>query len=301
MVLLVLVGFIVVGLILFAIPNVGPVLGVAFWVGGIWLTIRVGKTANARKAAEVAEQATPVPVDGVPELLSSRGRQKVVGEQFRSHALKAAIAGRRIGTPGKWETALRAPAYLITEPENRRDPRAVAVCLAVDGGALKVGYLPREDAARYQPLLAHLTAQGRVASCGAGIVQGRHGPQVFLYLAAPDECVFRNRTPRATRLAAERSCALSGEGQYQDVIARYEGGSGLAWATLHPAKVERGKSAGKPTVEARFDGEPVGVMTAAQGQRYGQVLTWAGGVAAEAQVYKGSRGLEVRVFLPKVD
>ena len=36
---------------------------------------------------------------------------------------------------------------------------------------------------------------------------------------------------------------------------------------------------------AEIDGEPVGAMTAAQGQRYGQVLTWAGGVAAEAQVY----------------
>lgn len=299
MVLAILV--LVVGLLLFAVPGVGPVLGIAFWVGGIWLTIRVGKAADARKAAEIAEQTMPVPVDELLEPLSSRGRQKVVGEQYRSHALKAAIAGRRVGKPGKWETALRAPAYLIAETENPHDPRAVAVSLAVDGGALKVGYLPREDAARYQPLLTHLAAQGRVASCDAGIVQGGHGPQVFLYLAAPDECVFQNRAPRASRVAADRSCALSGEGQHQEVITRFEGGSGMVWATLHAGTVERGKIAGKPTIEVRFDGEPVGVMSAAQGERYGQVLTWAGGIAAEAQVYKGSRGLEVRVFLPKVD
>jgi hypothetical protein len=52
-----------------------------------------------------------------------------------------------------------------------------------------------------------------------------------------------------------------------------------------------------PTLEVRVDGSRVGELTAAQADRYGSILT-AREMACEAEVYEGSKNLEVRLFLP---
>jgi len=51
---------------------------------------------------------------------------------------------------------LDTEADLVPEPHNRFDPRSIAV--RVQGKV--VGYLPRDDAHRYHPVLSELVAQG---------------------------------------------------------------------------------------------------------------------------------------------
>lgn len=292
----------IIGVVLVTAGGVGPVFGLGVWALSVWFFVLSVRAAARRRAAEIAQQTTPEAVAEVPVPLSSRGRQKVVGEQHYPHALRSVVAGRPVAPAGEWERALRVTAYLVPEPGNPHDPNAVAVKVLVDGGGIRIAYLPREDAVRYQPLLKHLTRLGRVGICDAGIVQGAAGLAVFLYLAQPAECMFQNDPPAATRLPAERSCAVTDEGHHQDVLGRFRT-DGMVWATLHPATVERGKYAGQQTIEVRIDSERVGVLSASQGDRYRQILTWstAPTVAVEAQVYKGSRGIEARVFMPKVD
>jgi len=86
------------------------------------------------------------------------------------------------------------------------------------------------------------------------------------------------------------------------VLARYHLLQPL-WATIHPGTVERGKYAGEPTIEVRFDGDLAGVLSAGQGARYRHLLATTRDEVGcvEAQVYEGSHGREARVYLPKVD
>ena len=294
-------GF-VVGTVLFFVDMPGPVLGVVLWVASIWMFMRWGNNRRERQAAEIARQTTPEHLAGRLLPLSTRGRQKVVGEQYYPHALASVIAGRPVGRVGDWERALRISVCLVPEPANPHDPNAIAVKATVGAGGVCIGYLPREDAVKYQPPLRALGEVGFVGLCDAGIVEGPGGYSVFLHLAPPDECVLQNEPRAATRLLPERSCALTGEGQHQDVLARYRLLQPL-WATVHPGTVERGKYAGEPTIEVCFDGDLAGVLSAGQGARYRHLLaaTREGVGCVEAQVYEGSHGREARVFLPKVD
>ena len=59
---------------------------------------------------------------------------------------------------------------LATEPENANDPEAVAVT-TFEGATM--GYLAREEAARYQPILLELRQRGMVGVCAAKFVGGK--------------------------------------------------------------------------------------------------------------------------------
>jgi hypothetical protein len=113
----------------------------------------------------------------------------VAGESHYQEALRA-IAGETSG-PVRHETT----AHLIPEPENEYDPDAVRVEIA---GA-KVGYLPRSLAPAYGPVLAAVSARGRVAACEA-VVAGREGPDVvlgvFLRLPPPSDDALREDLTR---------------------------------------------------------------------------------------------------------
>jgi HIRAN domain len=113
----------------------------------------------------------------------------VAGESHYQEALRA-IAGTAPG-PVRHE----ATAHLVPEPENAYDPNAVRVEI----GGEKVGYVPRDLAAAYAPLLAPIVARGRVAACEA-LVAGREGPDpvlgVFLRLPPPSDETLREDLSR---------------------------------------------------------------------------------------------------------
>jgi ssDNA-binding Zn-finger/Zn-ribbon topoisomerase 1 len=61
-------------------------------------------------------------------------------------------------------------AIFLPEPSNPYDPNAVRVGLGPPWG--KVGYLSREDAVRYRPVIDRLAAMGKVTACRASLKGG---------------------------------------------------------------------------------------------------------------------------------
>ena len=87
--------------------------------------------------------------------MSGADRLRVVGVSHYQDALEAAAGPKRAGG-----VELRTRFALAAEPENPHDPAAIAVRLE-DAGGERVGYLPREEAARYGRLMEAVAGRGR--------------------------------------------------------------------------------------------------------------------------------------------
>lgn len=115
--------------------------------------------------------------------LAGRRLVNVAGESHYQGDLRALTA-----TDGREAVHQEFEAVLAPEPDNRFDPNAVKVLIA----GRHVGYLPREEAAAYKPMLERLAGRGRRGACEA-MVSGRGGESgtsnigVFLRLPDPDE------------------------------------------------------------------------------------------------------------------
>jgi hypothetical protein len=251
-----------------------------------------------RRLQNLAQHDLP----GTPTPVSTRGRVSVVGESHYQPAISAVVAGRDVPSGGRWDEALEAQAALVPEPNNQYDSNAVRVDLALATGWVTVGYLARELARGYQPVLRTMTEGGLLPVAPARVCRSSGGPlAVYLHLSEPGDLVFRNAPPSSAGvLPARNSAALSGEARHQNSLEGYRppsGSSTRVWATLHPSQIQSGKHAGMPTLEVRIDGSRVGELTAAQAERYGSALAEPV-MACEAEIYEGSKNLEVRVFLP---
>lgn len=109
---------------------------------------------------------------------------KVVGESRYRDAIERAV-GRR---PEGHKTIV--DAALVAEPTNRYDPNAIAVQLA----GQTVGYLAREDAVRYRPVMDWCRAQGFVPCARADVRGGWRKDDgssadfgITLYVASPEK------------------------------------------------------------------------------------------------------------------
>jgi hypothetical protein len=105
----------------------------------------------------------------------------VAGESHYQEALRALT-----DTDGATEVRLEVEAVLVPEPTNPHDPNAVMVQV----GGLLVGYLPRQSAVAYGPMIAAVAARSRAAACEA-MIAARGGPTsalgVFLRLPKPGD------------------------------------------------------------------------------------------------------------------
>lgn len=120
-------------------------------------------------------------------LLSGGDWVQVVGEAHHQEALSA-ICG------GKTESghSLSTTAVLVMEPDNPHDSNAIAVI----AGGNRVGYLGRQDATAYRPVLEALEKRGQVGACQAEIRGGwdRGGGDeghfgISLNLGPPESCL----------------------------------------------------------------------------------------------------------------
>ena len=112
-----------------------------------------------------------------PTRLEGRALINVAGESHYQDALHS-LAGNAEG-----ETRLETTAALIPEPTNPHDPNAVKV--EIDGKL--VGYLPRQAAIDYGPMVKEPAERGRTAICEA-MIAGRGGVLgVFLKLPELDD------------------------------------------------------------------------------------------------------------------
>jgi hypothetical protein len=97
---------------------------------------------------------------------------EVVGESN----YQAALVAERSANDGEDEIGV----ILAPEPENTFDPKAVAVRTFKN---VVLGYLAREEAARYQGTLLELRARGLVAICSGQLRGGRGDkPHIGIWL-----------------------------------------------------------------------------------------------------------------------
>src|SRR5690606_16880405 len=133
--------------------------------------------------------------------------------------------------------------------------------------------LPREDAVRYQPVLASLVARGFVPRVSAQIRAGlkhddSHGTifigNVKLDLGEPHLLVPVNPPPKTRHvlLPPGRVIQVTGEEAYVDMLAPLAGEAGQRWVyvTLHEV-TERTTRTSRPLVEVRVNGSPGGRLT----------------------------------------
>jgi hypothetical protein len=189
--------------------------------------------------------------------------QHVVGESHYLPALRK--IARQLGGGPQGESM--TTAVLAPEPQNEYDPHAVAV--AIDGAT--VGYLPREDAAKYAPVLSGLAARGVAVALPARVWWGAMGDSdwgasIRLDLGPPGLLVPVNAPPSraAMQLPPGASMQVTGEDQHLDVLAPLVSGAGQAAviATLHEVTEQKARSA-KQVLEVRIDDRPVGRLTPA--------------------------------------
>lgn len=187
---------------------------------------------------------------------------EVVGEAYRRRELAALYrsGGRR---PGE---EFEAEAALVAEVGNAHDAHAVRV----DIEGRTVGYLAREDAVRYRPLLVRLALEGQCAVVKARMWatndDGTWRGRVTLKLGEPDSILPVNAHPGqpAAELPEGRTIQVTGEHEYLDVFDRMvvAGRTTALWCTLHALTIKHPRSE-KRVVEVRVDGQPAGTLTPA--------------------------------------
>ncbi len=229
--------------------------------------------------------------------LSSQGRVRVVGESHYQPAIRA-LAGGRVTTD--FDDAVQCVAFLIPEPENPHDRHAVRV----DVAGQTVGYLEREMAAVYQPPLLALRDQAKVGWCPARIMGDGHRPYgVYLHLGIADMLCTVNSTDGLEMLDPEKSVTVTRKEDHQDVLGRYgRDAPTLVAVSLALCTVAKGKHVGSSTLEVRVDGERVGELTKAMGDRYLPIVAplLERGVAPGAEGIIGPtvKGWQVEIRLP---
>lgn len=223
--------------------------------------------------------------------------QEVVGESHYQAALLD-LTGRRVAK--SWEDGIAVRASLVPEPENPYDRNAVVITVS----GRPVGYLPRAEAAKYQPSLLKLWHRGQLGSCAGTIVGGgAKSYGIWLRIAEPDILgVFLAAPEHVHPVSGSNEVIVIGEERHQETLQEV-GGPGRYLATLHPSTVAKGKYAGSPTAEVQLAGRRVGALTYQMGARYQGLLdrTASGGMVlgciAET-VREEARGLQVRLMLP---
>lgn len=228
----------------------------------------------------------------------------VVGESFHEAAIRS-LFPKQIGQ----DHEVFLTASLIPEPTNKWDRHAVKVVVK----GQHVGYLSKEDAPNYQPMLAALVAHGMlpVTKCriygseydewigtdrrGRDITRQTFSSSVSLTLDEPYLCVPVNLPPRVphTVLPHGQAVQVRKEENHQDVLRRYVGQHGEVWAygTLHTV-VDQTTKVAKELIEIRIDNERIGDLTPAMSLAYLPIVTQLaerGRAAAVKVIVKGNQ------------
>lgn len=196
----------------------------------------------------------------------------IVGEHFHRDELLSLAPAARDGSPDDVDVV----ASLVPQPENQHDPHACAVYV----GQRLIGYLSRDDARDYQPMLLELQSRGQelTAACHVHYYPSFDGDSeapvieahARLELDKPWLCVAVNEPPanRFALLPFGSAIQVRKEEEHMDVLRPHltEQGEGWAWATLH--EIESAGRSSKPVVEVRIDQARVGELTSAMSDHF---------------------------------
>lgn len=198
------------------------------------------------------------------DLWGQRGwpHQEVVGE---SNYVKEIVSlfGGKLSEDG---AELTLTAQLIPEPTNRLNRNVVMV--QIDGR--KVGYLPREDAARYAAVLSEIVGRGLTPQVTARVWGGRGYEDdeligsVRLDLAEPHLLMPVNPPPTEPYAVMPYGNAIqvTGEETYMAALVPLLSSAGESWvhATLHEVVEEKARST-RTLAEVHIEGAVVGRLT----------------------------------------
>lgn len=240
--------------------------------------------------------------------LPGDGRQSVVGESYRQAALRAVTRGVRLPvvTGDNWDESVSMTAELTAEPENRFDANAVRVEI----NNLHIGYLPAEDAPKYQRTLLHLAENGKIGTCESRLMIGPAGNIcVYLLLAPPEEVAFAvHALEDCVPLLPQQSTTITHEEDHQDVLRQLAFSSTDAerWKTaeLGFCTIAKGKYAGEEAIEVRLAGQRVGELSYAMTERYAKLVCDAlkGGKTPICRAMLSitpNRGVQVELMMPR--
>lgn len=173
------------------------------------------------------------------------------------------------------------PASIVADAGNPYDPNAVAVWVQGE----HVGYLPRADAALYQPALADLAERGEFL-----MVEGRVWAQeydddlhasVSLMLPSPDGVQSFNEPPDAPHQVLPHGGAIqvTCEEEHMDVLGPFVSDRDRYVAvTLHAIDVQKTpRSAPYQGIEVRLNGMRVGELTKAMSEKVVDVVEFLEG------------------------
>lgn len=236
----------------------------------------------------------------------------VVGEQYRLDEIRALFPA----TLGPSDREIVGTASLVRDPTNPHDPNAVKVVM----NGRHLGFLPKDAARSYSPVIAALNAAGFTAVTSCRIYgyetrdyQGvdRRGRDIWamvfeaqarIALDEPHLLVPVNLPPsQAYRMIPRgNSLQVKEEEKHLDVLAPLVGQHGEAWvyARLAAITVASGRSE-RELVELRINDEPIGVLTPAMSQHYLPIVRHleSNGEQAVAQVLLKGNDLKVEAVL----
>lgn len=223
--------------------------------------------------------------------------QEISGE---SHHIKEIT--RITGKPRlNEETEVETIGALVPEPRNKYDHNAVR--LEVNGQLL--GYLPKEDAPAYSPVLQALTAAGFLPQVGVRIWAVTRKDwdtnrltqyaNVRINLDAPELLIPVNDPPTEpyALLPIGSSLQVTGEEAHLDLLAPLisHSGESRAIGTLHVDTYQLKNGDNRERVEVRINGTGIGVLTPQTSKHFLPTirhLEERGLIAAAIIVLKGS-------------
>jgi hypothetical protein len=249
--------------------------------------------------------------------LSDCGRLSVVGESFYQEALHTVAGGRAFGYD--FDEHYPVTVVLFPEPENPHDTNAVRIDVLQRDRSLKVGYLSREVAKAYQPILLELRKKGSLGTCPGHVTGGGQKYYgIYLHLAPPD--LLFSDVPAGPDLSffkvgesevvfkAEWACTVTREEDHQDVLTEYnpirDGELTPIVATLGFCEINKGKYIGDRAIEVSIGGKRVGELTRSMTDRYAELIdvVHRRGLTATCEGFvtrDPRRGLQVELAMPK--
>jgi hypothetical protein len=201
---------------------------------------------------------------------------------------------------------LDTEADLVPEPYNRFDPRAIAVL--VHGQV--VGYLPRDDAHRYHPVLSELVSQGLQPRVPCHLWVSEWEPSawepkesdgtqfhasVAIALGQPHMLVPVNLPPPGSyHLLPPGSGIVVPRGEVNpEVMAPFFRPEGECWAyaTMHAVEQEdKQKDRARMVVEVRVDDEPIGRLSPRLSAEFLPAIHYLADMRAETAARVAVRG-----------
>lgn len=200
----------------------------------------------------------------------------VVGESHYRESLRSLFPAKLPAAGGS--LSIDTTAILLPEPTNKHDPNAVMVLVQ----GKQVGYLAREDAARYVPVLNQLIRANvrPETSCniwgheyenyagtdrrGRNVYKTEFSAGVRVVLEEPHLCLPSNEPPMVPYVMLPYGAAVqvTGEENHLGAISPVLRPEGQSWAyvTLHPVTEQLARST-REVLEIRIDDSRIGQLT----------------------------------------